>query len=572
MKNNFFILLILSLGIIHSQDCDALDPNSYGDCSTTLGYAWTGSICVQVFGCDNNDDIFFNFYEECQNNCIPNIILGDVTFDQTINILDIVSIVQYVLGNIEYMVQQIQAADLNLDQTIDILDIVGTVSIILQAGDDRDTWEIINDDIISPKCGTSCHVSGEYFAELSDLILTSDHAYSEMKNTIPSNNSANENGLVLISDEGGLLGLLRSFFWEKINIRNESHFLAEHPYYGEIMPMGGPYLTNGELNFIEKWIWEGAPETGQVADPSLLADTEIYEHTEFETLEPPSQGLQLHMGPFNVDTFQEREVFYYTPPLDDDIYIKRVEISMREGTHHFILYTYSNLTPSVVIPDPYIYRDLHDGFGNTDINTLIQMNYQVFITGTQWPYMDYTMPEGVALKLPNTFGIDMNSHYLNYSNNQIDGEVYVNLHTLLEDEVDHVAEIMQLGDTDLTIPPGEHTIIKEFSFNQIVENSNLTDQGFSQAAIFQLFTHAHRRMTRFDVEHVHPDGSSELIYTALDWEHPPILQLNDNPIVIGSGHKLRAIATYFNETTENLYFGFLSEDEMMLVFGYIYGM
>ena len=572
MKNKFSIILTLFFGVMLAQDCDAVDSSSYGDCTTTLGYGWNGSVCVQISGCNSNGDSLFNFYEECQITCELNIIIGDTNFDQEINILDVVSLVQYVLGNINYLDQQIEAADFNLDQTIDILDIVGTVSIILQAQDNRDTWEIISSDILSPKCGSSCHVSGEYFAQLSGLILTDGQAYNNMLNSIPSNNAANADGLVLISNEGGLLGLLRSFFWEKINIRNESHFSAEHPYYGEIMPMGGPYLTNGELNFIEKWIWEGAPETGKVADPSLLADINTYEYIDFEILEPPSQGIQLHMGPFNVETFQEREIFYYIPPLDDDIYIRRVEISMREGSHHFILHTYSNQTPSVIIPNSYEFRDLHDGFGNTNMSTLIQMNYQVFITGTQWPYMDYTMPEGVALKLPNTFGIDMNSHYLNYTDNQIEGEVYVNLHTVLEDEVDHVAEIMQLGNTDFEIPPGEHIITKDFSFNEIVANSNLTNQGFSKAAIFQLFTHAHRRMTRFDVEHVYPDGTSELIYTALDWEHPPILQLNDSPIVIEPGHKLRAIATYFNETNDNLYFGFLSEDEMMIVFGYIYGM
>ena len=51
------------------------------------------------------------------------------------------------------------------------------------------------------------------------------------------------------SDEGGLLGLLLSFFWEKININNESHYYSEHTQYGEIMPLGGPFFKKWRIRF-----------------------------------------------------------------------------------------------------------------------------------------------------------------------------------------------------------------------------------------------------------------------------------------------------------------------------------
>ena len=44
--------------------------------------------------------------------------------------------------------------------------------------------------------------------------------------------------------------------------------------------------------------------------------------------------------------------------------------------------------------------------------------------------------------------------------------------------------------------------------------------------IFRLFSHAHEHMIRFDIELADNEGNSELIYTALDWEHPPILDIN----------------------------------------------
>ena len=56
-------------------------------------------------------------------------------------------------------------------------------------------------------------------------------------------------------------------------------------------------------------------------------------------------------------------------------------------------------------------------------------------------------------------------------------------------------------------------------------------------------------MTRFDILILHPDGEEELIYTALDYEHPPILEL-DPPLVIQQNQGLISRATYYNDTDD----------------------
>ena len=53
-----------------------------------------------------------------------------------------------------------------------------------------------------------------------------------------------------------------------------------------MMPMGLDFLTNGELEFIRQWIIAGAPESGHVADESLLSDTTIFALPDFEPLGP----------------------------------------------------------------------------------------------------------------------------------------------------------------------------------------------------------------------------------------------------------------------------------------------
>jgi hypothetical protein len=68
------------------------------------------------------------YYEVIESGCIAN---GDVNSDQTTNILDIVSVVQYVLSNIDYTEDQVCSCDMNFDETINILDIVALVQYVL---------------------------------------------------------------------------------------------------------------------------------------------------------------------------------------------------------------------------------------------------------------------------------------------------------------------------------------------------------------------------------------------------------------------------------------------------------
>ena len=576
-KQKIYILLFLTFNFVYTQNCTPLNSNNYGDCSLPLGYIWNGYDCELVSGCDMQDDseFFFNTFEECDIQCTDYSSLGDLNNDSAINVIDIVQLVDFVLDE---SIQFIDSGDLNEDNVLNVIDIVSLVNIILSTNETRDTWQIINEDILTPKCA-NCHYSGSFFSETSNLILSENIAYDQLINRVPDNSSAANNGLLLLSDEGGLLGLLSTYLWEKININNETHFYSEHPLYGEIMPLGGPFLTNGELDFIEDWIWNGAPESGIVADPIILNDNSSYEPSEFEPLEPPSLGIQYHIGPFDVLPNTEREFLYHVPSMGSEYYVNRVQMSMAPGTHHMILYKFSDnyFGP---MPDEYELRDIHtpyiDQYINGSINPQWIQNIQTlqehtFIFGTQWPSWDYTFPNGVALKISSDFELDLNPHYFNYSNEIIQGEVYLNLHAIPPQEVIHEAGILQLGENDISLPPHQETTLEEvFSSSDILNGININPpNNSSQLKIFQLFSHAHQLMTRFDILILHQNGTEELIYTALDYEHPPILEL-DPPLNISQGQSIISRATYYNNTDEYVNFGLLSTDEMMIIFGLIY--
>ena len=424
------------------------------------------------------------------------------------------------------------------------------------------TWDTIQHDIFASNC-VSCHSAGTSFARQSGLVLTPDLAYSQLMNIAPRNGTAAQDGLVLLSDEG-LAGLFKSYLWEKINAPNQEHFYADHPAYGEQMPLGRPPLTNGQLEFIRQWIRAGAPEEGVVADLALLRDEERYAVPEFASLNPPLDGIQLHLGPFEVGPQYEREVYFYQS-LDhaEDLFVNRFELSMRPGSHHFILNQFPDYTPADVIPQPEIYRDLRDAQGNYqdaegyDLFDWRVMQYQIPIVIAQSTRLDLSLPPGVAMRLPAGTGIDMNSHYANATDQAVIGEVFVNLHLIEPSEVERVAEVFALSNFDIDLPAGEVTSLEqEFIFKE-------------DRHIFQLVSHTHDHLEEFTAELIGGPRDGELVYISYDWEHPAPLRF-DPPLMVEEGQGFRIRATYHNDTERNLNFGFTRADEMMILYGYYY--
>ena len=418
------------------------------------------------------------------------------------------------------------------------------------------SYEVIQTQIWDTQC-ISCHSAGTTFAKQSDLVLTTGESYDQLVGRLPDNEAAREDGLELVGPDG-LSSLFKSFLWEKLNANDQEHFYADHPHYGAIMPLGGDFLTNGQLEFIREWIIAGAPKSGQVADVELLADETRFKEIPFEPLPLPESGYQFHIGPFEVQPNSDRELFsYQTIDSEEDIYIDQVEIVMRPGSHHFIFYTFDDDIPFNRFPEENTIRDLYEADGSLNINNAIALLYHNFIAGTQWPRMNYKYPEEVALRVPAGKGFDMNSHYANRTDEVVIGEVYGNIHTIPASEVVHVAEILDLNNQNFSLPPNQvTTLTKEYTFSERMH-------------IFQLFSHAHEHMTEFNVYKVGGANDGELLYVSYDWEHPPILEL-DPPIVLDPGEGLRLEATYDNWENRTLTFGLRSSDEMMILFGAFY--
>jgi hypothetical protein len=419
------------------------------------------------------------------------------------------------------------------------------------------TYEVIQTEIWDQSC-ISCHTTGASYANQSGLILTADVSYEQLMNRVPSNVAGAEDGLLLVGDEG-YASLPKSFLWEKINANDMDHFYQDHPEYGAIMPLGDDFLTNGELEFIRQWIEAGAPEEGQVASVELLTNEARYTPTPFEALAVPESGYQFHIEPFTVGSGMDREIFIYEK-LDntEPVYVNRVEIAMQSGSHHFLIYQFNNRLSSFLYPPEGVTRDVYDASDNYVESVLFHLQFHDFITGTQWPKLDYHYPEGVAFKIPADFGFDLNSHYVNKGTEDIEGEVYANLHTVPESEVVHVAKLLDVNNDDIYIPA--NTLQYKVVYDFIAEE---------KMNVFQLFSHAHSNMTEFRVYAAGGENDGELVYITYDWEHPPIKEF-DPPLVLESGQGFRLETTYDNPSSNSLRFGLRSTDEMMILFGAYY--
>ncbi len=418
------------------------------------------------------------------------------------------------------------------------------------SSDEISTWAQIQRDVLNPNC-TSCHSAGTSFARQSGLVLTDDVAFAQLVDAEPRNTAAQTDRLVRVSRLGGLPGMEKSFLWEKINAPQQDHFYSDHPHYGALMPLGQPFLTNGQLDFIQSWIEAGAPEAGVVADPALLADNTRFEPPPFVVLEPPQDGFQLHLGPFDVWSNIDREVLYFEP-MDTPTpqFIAGYEISMRPGSHHFILYNYPGDQST---PDPEVYRDIRDARRSSDVSEVANLFPLRYFIGTQTPSVNYRFPPGVALRLPPGSGFDLNSHYVKTDNEEIFGEVYANLYTVDPMAVEFVALPGHFSNFNIDLPAGKVTTLTEtFEFSE-------------KKHIVQMWSHAHEKMLEFGVERVGGEHDGQLLYWTNDWAHPPLLEF-DPPLTVRQGEGFRMITTYHNWTDQTIGYGLQNSDEMQFVF------
>lgn len=419
------------------------------------------------------------------------------------------------------------------------------------------SFKLIQTQILDKSCATSgCHASEQDNSfKQHGLILTSKVSYDNLVNKFPKNTAAKSDSLRLVMPGN----VAKSFLFTKINCSAASQLSAKQ--YGNPMPLGANGLTVGEIEFIRKWIEAGAPRSGGNVDAALITNSVPLcgssFGSNFTALDAPkaSEGLQLHLEPFEVANTYERELFVRKPVGNaTELYINRIQSRMRPGSHHFILYDFKSLNN---LPAEGQVRDLRNADGTSNLLTFLSMQNHVFWAGTQTQEHDYAFPEGVALRIPPNYSFDFNSHYVNKTAGKIPGEVYVNLYKLDKAKVKIVANSLNLANESFNLPAGQRTVqTKTFKFTKATK-------------VLMLTSHTHKLGEKFVIKIVGGARDGEVVYESTDWEHP-LIKTFTQPLEFKAGEGLMSEVTYNNNTTKAVRFGLTSEDEMDIIFGYYY--
>ncbi|MBC7622331.1 MAG: hypothetical protein H7232_02975, partial [Aeromicrobium sp.] len=396
----------------------------------------------------------------------------------------------------------------------------------------------------------SCHTAGNAFATQSGLVLDDAVAYRNLRNAPVKNSMAVVHGMKQIVPRD----LENSLLYQKLLLWDPT----KPQHLGSAMPLGSTSLTVGQLDFIKRWIDAGAPESGDNIDARLLDDRTLPAYAPFVALSPPTKGVQLTIEPFSVQPDFERELFVLRDLKNPaPIYVSRIETRMRANSHHFLLYTFQNNTPSFLIPPLNLMRDIRNPDGNLNFVNTLPMGYHTFFAGAMTPESDYSFPPGIALLLPANARLDLNAHYVNKGTSNVTGEAFANLHTVDAAQVTQIARTLNLGNTSIPLPPGQRTTHrKAFTFS-------------ATTRVLMLTSHMHALGERFVIRIAGGARDGQVVYENTDWAHPAIITFSQ-PIVLAPGEGLTSEITYNNTTSRTVNFGLTSEDEMGIIFGYYY--
>lgn len=411
------------------------------------------------------------------------------------------------------------------------------------------SFDIIQEKILNTSCAISgCHASASdaSFAQ-HGLVLTPGKSYANLVGVTPKNSAAASMGMKLVKPKD----LDNSFLAHKIACEAGHHSTTAN--FGSNMPLGGNFLTKGQVAFINEWISKGASATDASVNESLLKDTTVCQPSIIPLEAPPSgSGFQLKIDPFEIAPNFEREIFVRkNSPNTETVYVNRIQLRGMSNSHHLVVYSFR--VPSFLPPENTL-RDLRNANGTVNLEN---MQNHVFMGGGTDVNADFKLPTGVALQVSPRMPLDLNAHYFNKTSFTLKGENYINFYTVPASSVQNIAKTLDLNNLDIVLQPGERkTFVKNFTFNETTR-------------VVLLTSHYHKLGEKFVIKIYGGSRNGEIVYTSTDWEHPATISFS-TPITLKPGEGLTSEVTYNNTTKKTVSFGLTSEDEMNIIFGYYY--
>lgn len=421
----------------------------------------------------------------------------------------------------------------------------------------QDTWQQVYTLLNTNCAGSGCHSGSR--ADF-DVTLPSADLYNALVGVLPANPAAAAKNDKYI-DPGYPA---RSFLLRKV-ANCISSDLALDPAEGAAMPEGRTPLLDQEVEMIRQWILFGAPENG-VAYNKALVD-EFYTIGGMPKMQRPTppkscEGFQIHMGPIFFEPLEESEFFQrYDLKVPDTLEVTGLEVVFNDESHHFILRKFKNGTAQ------------NWPQGLTPLNPLTAFDSDKDYVMAWQNSETYHLPNGTAYIWNPDESLDLNFHMFNYNNAILAGEVYINVFTQPKGNAEKEMKSALVTNLGLFIPNNNQPVT-------FTDKNNMAN-----ASIWTLTSHTHKYGKNYDIFLKNADGSKgRKVYDGTysyiqgfdtgvyDWEHPPtsvyepFLNLadtvNNGAVPTGLIHE----ATFQNNGSRAVTFGFTSEDEMMIYY------
>jgi hypothetical protein len=288
---------------------------------------------------------------------------------------------------------------------------------------------------------------------------------------------------------------------------------------------------------------------------------------------PPGEGYQLVIGPFDVPTGTEiQRDYYFALPNDEDIYVRKIEIAMNEGTHHMnffrstielsdtlktyrtteIEYTKDNKTwkETIGYEDSTFYRS--SIFNESDMLIEAQLSGQLFT----WDLPKLPNGKQSVIHLKAHERMLLQNHYVNAITQQTKnhkGKVTINIWYAKGDPSNfEKASMCFARNLKIVVPPNsEVTFSKDCKFNVIPRPMH----------ILGMTGHFHSRGKSFTIDKMYEDPVTkevsvlqENIYKSSSWSEPPFTPY-DPPIELKTGEFIRYTCVFNNPTDKTFTFG-----------------
>lgn len=414
-------------------------------------------------------------------------------------------------------------------------------------------------------CNQTCHGTSGPGSSLNLQTADMNMLYADLVNATPANPAAAAKGYKLVDPgyphNSFLINKCASSDWDAaFTLDNDE---------GDPMPEGQPSMAKEEIELIRQWVIYGAPQTGQVVNPTVLDN--YYNNNGMERMEPfpapdPTEGFQIHFGPIFLEPGEEVEFYKKHKIYNDELeQVVRLDVDFNQESHHYLLFEFTDGSEA----------GIEEGLRPVGFQNAFQD--ADYIVG--WVDPDSTvLPEGTAYMLAEESVLDQNYHLVNYAFNGdsiLAAEAYVNFYT------DNSQPLQRMHSDLLIYPVFQFAVPNDgnpHTFSESIYDAN-SDEIMN---VWLLSTHTHKYGIDYDLYKRNPDGSQgDQVYEGFfdteytfnqgyyDWEHPP-KRYFEPALEIEEKYGLIQEATYQindpNETANMIFFGLTTDDEMMLTF------